>query len=381
MSTSGGGDGDDAPREEPTSLGHERALRQLIETTQDGVVFVDGKSRIVLFNPAAEQMFGYRAEEVLGEKMTMLMGAPYRDEHDGYVAAYEATGQKRAIGRIRSVIGVRKSGEAFPIELSVTEIRGQGRVRYGAFLRDISEKASLQEQLIERERLAAMGSAAAMLAHEIGNPLNNMYIQAQILRRGFDRDEQAHDKYGGELDGLMGEVRRLMRLLEEFRTISRRSARRLEPVDLAEIVRRVGKQLEAVAGASHVTFELSVDRAVIDGDPDKLHQLVMNLGKNALEAMREGGGELTLGVDHQDGAIELSVADRGCGIPDGVDILEPFKTTKEGGTGLGLAVVSQIVRAHRATIAWERREGGGSVFRVCFPAEAAARSKSSRSTG
>ena len=184
--TAGRGSRDDV---EPASTGHERALRQLIATTQDGVVFMDGDSRIVLFNAAAEEMFGYSADEVVGQKVTMLMGAPYREEHDGYVSHYEATGERRAIGTIRTVIGVRKTGEAFPIELNVTELRGQGRVRYGAFLRDISEKVSLQEQLIERERLAAMGSAAAMLAHEIGNPLNNMYIQAQILRLAQSNDQ------------------------------------------------------------------------------------------------------------------------------------------------------------------------------------------------
>ncbi|HHH27583.1 MAG TPA: PAS domain S-box protein, partial [Polyangiaceae bacterium] len=359
--------GGKGPRDaEPTSLGHERALRQLITTTQDGVVFVDGDSRIVLFNPAAEEMFGYGADEVLGEKMTILMGAPYREKHDAYVAHYEATGERRAIGKIRTVIGVRKSGESFPIELSVTEIRGQGRVRYGAFLRDISEKVSLQEQLIERERLAAMGSAAAMLAHEIGNPLNNMYIQAQILRRGFDRDEEANDKYGGELDAVIGEVRRLMRLLEEFRSVSRRSGHRLEPVDLTAVVRRVGKQLEAAAGKCRVSLELPSEQALVEGDADKLHQLVVNLGKNGLEAMSDPG-ELTLGVEARGDVVELSVADRGCGVPEGMDILEPFKTTKDDGTGLGLAVVSQIVRGHKATIMWERREGGGTVFRVAFP--------------
>jgi len=351
---------------EPASADRDRALRQLIAATQDGVLFVDGDGRIVLFNEAAEQMFGYAADEVVGQDVTVLMAAPYRDEHDAYLAHYEATGEKRALGRVRTVIGLRKSGEAFPIELSVTELHGHGRVRYGAFLRDVSEKMALQEQLIERERLAAMGSAAAMLAHEIGNPLNNMYIQAQILRRGFDGDRRAHDEYGSDLDALMGEVRRLKRLLEEFRVVSRRGAGCLEPVDLVSLVRRVGKHLEATAGRSQVRVEVERDEATVDGDADKLHQLIVNLGKNGLESMPDGG-ELTLEVTTGDGAVCLVVADRGSGIPDDVDILEPFKTTKDGGTGLGLAVVNQIVRAHHAKLSWDRRAGGGTEFRVVFP--------------
>lgn len=361
----------------PPSVGQERVLRQLIATTQDAVIFIDDEARIVLFNAAAESMFGYAASEVIGEKVNVLMGAPYRDEHDGYIEHYERTGDKRAIGTIRSVVGVRNNGVAFPIELSVTELSGGGRVRYGAFLRDVSEKVALQEKLLERERLAAMGSAAAMLAHEIGNPLNNMYIQAQIMRRGFDRDPEVNERHGGELEVLIGEVRRLMRLLEEFRLVSRRSTRRFEPVDLAELISRVGKQLQASAGRCRVETALAVDEAVVQGDVDKLHQLVVNLGKNAIEAMAEGG-ELTLGVEEDGEQLVLVVADRGPGIAADVDILEPFKTTKKDGTGLGLTVVSQIVRAHGAELSWSERPGGGTVFRVVF---AGTSRDESRSTG
>ena len=115
-------------------------LQSLIETTQDAVLSIDRQGCIVLFNPAAERIFGYTRHEVSGQKVNMLMAEPYATEHDEYIARYEKTGEARAIGRIRTVMARRKNGELFPIELSVTEIAVDKEVHYAAFIRDISEK-------------------------------------------------------------------------------------------------------------------------------------------------------------------------------------------------------------------------------------------------
>ena len=115
-------------------------VRSLIETTQDAVVSIDRQARIVLFNPAAQRIFGYQPEEVVGQKVNMLMPEPYTSEHDGYIERYERTGEAHAIGRIRTVTAKRKNGEIFPIELSVARIPTDQEVQYGAFIRDISDK-------------------------------------------------------------------------------------------------------------------------------------------------------------------------------------------------------------------------------------------------
>ncbi|MDH3445687.1 MAG: PAS domain S-box protein, partial [Deltaproteobacteria bacterium] len=132
----------------------EEWLRALIDTTQDAVISIDRKGQVVLFNPSAERMFGYRRQEIVGQKVNLLMAEPYSVEHEGYIARYERTGDARAIGRIRTVQAKRKNGEVFPIELSVTEIPSDDEVHYAAFIRDISEKAKLQAKTIENERLA-----------------------------------------------------------------------------------------------------------------------------------------------------------------------------------------------------------------------------------
>ena len=151
------------------------------------MISIDRKGRVVLFNPAAECIFGYARGEVIGQKVNMLMAEPYATEHDEYIARYESTGEAHAIGRIRTVTAQRKNGEPFPIELSVTEIAVDQEVHYAAFIRDISEKTRLQGQLLESERLAAIGSTAAKIGHELANPLNGMSLTFQLLEQRLSK--------------------------------------------------------------------------------------------------------------------------------------------------------------------------------------------------
>jgi two-component system sensor kinase FixL len=358
--------------ERVATVAGERALRELVSTTQDGVVFIDANAKIVVFNPAAEAMFGYRAKEVMGRKVNMLMASPFREAHDGYLKHYETTGEKRAIGRIRVVSGQRKSGEEFPLELSVTEMPAKGRTRYAAFLRDISETVALKDQLVERERLAAMGSAAAILGHEIGNPLNNMSLQAQLLKRTLDKDPKGLSKYGEDVDAIMEEIQRLVCILEEFRQLARRGRTPPKPTRLGPLVHAVAKQLVPLASQNDVQISVkaSEDARPVMANADRLKQVFLNLCKNAIEAMPDGG-DLTLEVSVRGDYVVVDVTDTGTGIEEGIDVFEAFQTTKENGTGLGLAVVKQIVVAHQGIISWRSQPDSGTVFTMEFrvPAE------------
>jgi two-component system, LuxR family, sensor kinase FixL len=343
----------------------EGVLARIIATTQDSVIFIDAEARVVEFNRSAEITFGYAANEVVGHNVSMLMPDPYRAEHDGYLKNYDRTGQARAIGTIRTVKGRRKDGEVFPLELSVTELPGDSPVRYAAFLRDISEKTTLQAKLMERERLASLGMAASILAHEIGNPLNNIYLEAQLLSR---RLKKADDPASARTKNIMDEVGRLVRLLDEFRSVSRAHQPSFETCDLAELGDYTRDHLEAQARSCGVSIacDMEYGAAYVLGHPDKLRQVALNLAKNALEAMPDGG-TLLLRVERKGNLGILVVADTGVGIPEGLDILEPFKTTKASGTGLGLPVVKQIVTSHRGALAWESIPGHGTTFRVTLP--------------
>lgn len=136
------------------------------------------------------------------------MPEPYKKEHDGYLENYKRTGEARAIGTIRTVKGRRKSGEVFPLELSITELPPDSPVRYAAFLRDISEKSEMQAKLLEQERLASLGMASSILAHEVGNPLNSIGLEAQLLSR---RMNKTADPGAPRIGNILEEIERLRR--------------------------------------------------------------------------------------------------------------------------------------------------------------------------
>ena len=343
-------------------------IERLIETTQDAVVSIDRRGCIVLFNAAAERIFGYGADEIVGQKVNVLMAEPYAAEHDGYIARYEYTGEKHAIGRIRIVEGRRKNGEIFPIELSVAEIEVDHDVRYGAFIRDISEKIKLQSQLVESERFAAIGATAAKIGHELANPLNGMSLTVQLLEQRLKKLEGAENSLAPTVKRLKDEISRLQRLVGDFGTISRKEKYVFRPVDLIHLIRDMVELHTPLLSekAIEICTDLAPDLPMINVDADKIKQALLNLLKNAVEAM-PGGGSISISAVVADETIVVEMADNGEGIPLDIDAFEPFVTTKKDGTGVGLVVVRQILNAHEGKISYRSRPGAGTTFRLELP--------------
>ena len=345
-------------------------LSNLVATTQDAVLSIDRRGCVKLFNPAAERIFGYTREEILGQKVNLLMAEPYASEHDGYIAQYERTGEARAIGRIRAVLARRKNGQIFPIELSVTEIDVDQDVHYAAFIRDVSDKNQLHAQLMESERLAAIGLTAAKIAHELGNPLNGMSLTMQLLEQRLARasNSVADTQMIATVKRLKSEISRLNQLAGEFRTISRKEKYDFRRLSWSGIIEDV-IDLHARHFAQHGVEIVSLVRRDLPGvniDADRMKQVLLNLMKNAADAM-PGGGKITFNGFSTDDAVVLEIADTGTGIPLDVDAFEPFTTTKKTGTGLGLVVVRQVVTAHRGKISYRSRPGEGTIFRIDLP--------------
>jgi len=344
-------------------------LERLIDTGQDAVVSIDRRGCIVLFNAAAERVFGYSAREIAGRKVNDLMDEPYASEHDHYIERYEKTGEARAIGRIRTVTARRKNGELFPIELSVTEIEADDDVHYAAFIRDISEKERLHAQLVENERLVAIGTTAAKIGHELANPLNGMSLTIQLLEQRLRKQSNLLDtQITSTVNRLHTEVSRLSALLEQFRSLSRREKFKFQRTTLTALV---GEAIEiempryAELGIQvECSFPSNLPTIIVD--IDKMKQVIFNLTKNAAEAMA-GGGKISIKGSASENSIVLEISDTGTGIPPGIDIFEPFFTTKPQGTGIGLSVVQQIVSAHGGSISYSSEHGKGTTFVITLP--------------
>jgi two-component system sensor kinase FixL len=341
--------------------------QRLLDTTQDAVVAIDGSARIMVFNSAAQRIFGYDAAEVIGKKVNMLMAEPYQSEHDHYIEHYQRTGEKRAIGKIREVSARRKNGEIFPIELSITELGESDEPRYAAFIRDVSEKARLQGSLMERARLATIGETASQIAHEIANPINGLSMSVELLERDVLNKIDAGART--TFKRIAGELTRLKALLADFRDLSREPQYRRSPQSLAALVEELCSMQRPVCEAAGIEVEVDIDAGLpmILVDGDRMTQVLLNLCKNAEEAMPQGG-KLTLRGFQSGDRVVIEVRDTGEGIPADVDVFQLFKSTKAGGSGTGLVIARQIVTAHHGTLGYTSTVGKCTSFLVSLPA-------------
>ena len=337
----------------------------LIATCQDAVVFVDAQRHITLFNRSAERMFGRTAGDVIGQALTTLMPEPYASEHGQYIDRYLAGGAAQAIGKVITAFGRRDSGEVFPIELAITELRLNAHARFAAFIRDVSLQRAMQQELDHQRQLSTIGLTASIFAHEVGNPLNNMGLQTEVLIRGLSKEPSALLDTARHI---RGEIGRLSRLLAEFRELGQPSVLQLQPVPLSGLLLEVVRSQRISNPHPNVKIkdELEENLPAIQGHPDKLRQMLINLCKNALEAMGEQG-MLTLRARRVGDGVDIQIEDTGSGVPADVDVFEPFVTTKTDGTGLGLAVSQRVAHDHGGTLSYRTQPGKGTTFTVHLP--------------
>lgn len=357
---------------------NEARWQAVLESARDAIISIDQRGTVTLFNRGAERIFGYAADEVIGRNVTMLMPPPYRDEHDEYLAHYERTGEPRAIGSIRDVHALRKGGEVFPIELSVSEARyGEDRI-YTAIIRDVSDRVRTQAQLHElqhlsrqRERLADIGAIAAQVVHDLGNPLAAISMQAQLLVRRLEKSADI-----GQLvptaRSVLSTIHRLDGIIQEFTSFAREQRLELTEVAVPDLLRSLRDLWFPLATSREIdlVLELPEQDMSLRADGQKLSRVIENLVKNAIEAIDHGPGCVTIlaALMPVPEKIRISVADTGPGIPPNIDVFGLFETTKAEGTGLGLAIAKQIVIAHGGNIQFAPRTPHGTVFYVDLPA-------------
>ncbi len=361
---------------------NEARLRAILDTAAEGIVTIDERGLIEMCNPAAARMFGYAAEELLGQSISRLMPLRGREAHDGFLASARIDGEDGTLFSGREQAGLRKNGVIFPLEIAVGGFESGGR-HFTGILRDITERKALEErlqqqqaELIHAQRLTTAGELAATMAHELNQPLGAIanYLGGAILR--FHDVLEAHSSLGDAINETLRLSKRAAEIVHGIRDLVRRheSGREWVTVDAIVNAALALARPELVRRKIRVVRKIPPQLPPIWGQRVHLQQLLLNLMLNAMESMESSDPscrELTLSANPTSAAeIEIGVADTGAGFSADLAamIFEPFVSTKSEGIGLGLSICRTIVEAHGGRIVAHSAQGMGAVFSVILPA-------------
>ncbi|HEX9209130.1 MAG TPA: PAS domain S-box protein [Bradyrhizobium sp.] len=357
-------------------LAREAHLQSILDTVPDAMIVIDEGGTMQYFSTTAERLFNCTSREAIGKNVRMLMPSPYREAHDGYLERYLRTGERRIIGIGRVVVGERKDGSTFPMELAVGEMKSGNERFFTGFIRDLTERQKtearlqeLQSELVHISRLTAMGEMASTLAHELNQPLSAIanYVKgSQRLLAG--KPDDLSKTLRGALDKAAEQALRAGQIIRRLRDFVSRgeTERRVESItkliEEASALALVGAKEQGV----RVTFRLDPRAGLVLADRVQVQQVLINLIRNAIDAMEASHRrELVVSTGTaDDDMITVSVADTGTGVAEEVapQLFQPFVTTKRQGMGVGLSISRTIVEAHGGEIWLEPNPEGGTVF-------------------
>lgn len=367
-----------AQRAQAKLIEREAHLQSVLDTVPDAMIVIDPQGLIQSFSATAVRLFGYTPDEVMGFNISMLMPSPYREQHDGYLARYMATGEKRIIGTGRLVVGQRKDGTTFPMELSVGEMRSGQRRFFTGFVRDLTERQETQKRLQEVQselifvsRFTALGEMASTLAHELNQPLTAATSYLNGARRLLDAGRPADLAMVREaVESAAAQTLRAGQIIKRLREFVARGETDRQVENLQKLIEEACAL--ALVGAREtgvrVNFHFDPRAHLVMADKVQIQQVLLNLVRNAIEAMQDGTlRELTLATAREDAeTIRIDVADTGSGIAPEIasHLFQPFVTSKKTGMGVGLSISRTIVEAHGGRLWAEPRSGGGTVFHL-----------------
>lgn len=345
----------------------EARWRSIIEAAVDGIVVIDARGRIEGFNPAAEGLFGYIEREVLGQNVSMLMPSPYREEHDGYIRRYLDTREARIIGTGREVTGRRRDGTTFPVHLSVGEVMLEGERKFTGILHDLTARVRIEEQLRERAALARVGEMAAVIAHEIKNPLAGVRAAIQVIGKRLPEGADA-----SIVIEIVKRIDALDDLMRDLLLFARPPQPRRVLVDVVPLVSSTADLLFQDPSLVGISVQISGAAPPVSCDAEMLKIVFQNLLVNSAHAM-QGRGRIQVDIGAVDGVCQMTFTDSGPGIPEAIreQIFKAFFTTKARGSGLGLATAKRLIEAHQGDIQVDFPPAGGSRFTVRLPAQPA----------
>ena len=355
-------------------------LQSILDTVPDAMVAIDEAGIMTAFSAAAERLFGWSEAEAVGNNVSILMPEPYRSAHDGYVGRYLSTGERRIIGIGRIVVGKRRDGSTFPMELAVGEARAGGQRFFTGFIRDLSERQETERRLQELQgefahvtRLTSMGEMASSLAHELNQPLSAIASYVKGSARLLDAEDIDRERLKDALNRANEQALRAGDIIKRLREFVAKGETERSPESLADVVEEAG--LLALVGAKEhgVRTDFDLDRSLPEVMIDKvqIQQVVLNLIRNGVEAMESSAEKrMTVKVaEAGEDMVLVEVDDTGHGMTPqaAAQLFQPFMTTKKTGMGIGLSISRSIIEAHGGRIWAENRPEGGCAFRFTLP--------------
>jgi len=353
----------------------ETRMRAIFDTAVDAIITIDERGAIERFNPAAEHMFGYSEAEVAGNNVSMLMPAPYHEAHDGYLARYLQTGEKKIIGIGREVVGLRRDGSTFPMDLAVGETRQGERRMFTGTVRDISERKRAEEQraLLMHELESAneeLRNFGYVVSHDLKAPLRAIGSLANWL--STDYADKFDDEGREHMRLLISRVHRMDRLIDGILQYSR--VGRVKEVAVAvDINRLVRDVIDMLAPPANITISVENTLPTVLSEPTRIQQVFQNLLSNAIKYMDKPEGRIRIACSAEGKQWKFSIADNGPGIEKQhfEKIFQLFQTLaprdRVESTGVGLALVKKIVEMYGGHIWLESAVGQGSTFFFTLP--------------
>jgi two-component system, LuxR family, sensor kinase FixL len=354
-------------------------LQSILDTVPEGMIVIDDQGIMRSFSLTAERLFGWSAAEVIGKNVSILMPSPYRQEHDGYLHRYLDTGERRIIGIGRIVVGERKDGSTFPMELSVGEARIGAEQFFTGFIRDLTERRTqerrvqeLQSELVHVSRLTAMGEMASSLAHELNQPLSAITSYLRGASTLLKAEKVDTERVREVMDRSATQALRAGDIIKRLREFIAKGETEHTVEDPATVLEEAAALALVGAREQGIRVSLRCDHDLPDIVVDKIQiqQVALNLIRNAIEAMESAGRrELTIGVTRRDDLAFFSVTDTGTGIAAEITkhLFQPFVTSKSNGMGVGLSICRTIIEAHGGRISARPNEGGGTAFEFTLP--------------
>lgn len=357
----------------------EPLLEAVLANAVDGVIVIDTQGTIELVNRAVETIFGYSAEELVGQNVKMLMPPSYSEAHDGYLSSYLRTGETRVIGVGREVEGRRRDGSVFPLDLAVSEVNLPGRRRFAGQVRDVSVQRKLEEEARVRltevahgARLLELGEMVSGIAHEVNQPLTAIVTFAAAASRLLEKEEPDLEQLNGALTQIMAQGERAAKVIKGLRELTRKHESNTEPVSLGVLVADVLALLQHEIERRRVTVDVSLSPDLVPFPASKvqIEQVLLNLLRNAIEAVSECAEhrrKVTVRAETTAAETVVCVSDLGVGIADAERLFDTFYTTKPDGVGVGLNISRSIIEAHGGTLKALTVSGEGACFQFTVP--------------